>query len=153
MRVRSGLAAAEALILLAFCLVLALPLGLLTTSALGRGGLLLLVPLLWVPLGWGLRSVRVTDDQVIEVRFWPFSRSWPRTSIRSVALVDRTIGWASLPATSVSAELEAGSVWFPSLQAWALTDRSISRASKRAQLLAAAIDVPWSDQTAETTRP
>jgi hypothetical protein len=141
------------LILLAFCLVLALPLGLVTTSALGSGGLLLLVPLLWVPLGWGLRSVRVTDDRVIEVRFWPFSRSWPRTSIRSVALIDRTIGWASLPATSVSAALEAEGVWFPSLQGWALTDRSIRRASKRVQLLAAALDVPWSDQTAETTRP
>lgn len=152
MRVRSGLALAEAVILLAFCLVLALPLGLLATSALGDGGLFLLVPLLWLPVGWALRSVRVKGDRIIEVRFWPFTRSWPRASIERVALIDRTIGWASLPATSFAVELTSGSVWFPSLQAWALTTGSIRRAGNRVERLAAALDVPWSDKTADPTR-
>lgn len=152
MTVRSGLAAAEAGILLLLCLALALPLGLVSTAALGTAGLLVLVPVLWLPLGWALRSVRVTDDRIVEVRFWPFTRSWPRSAVQSVALIERTIGWASLPSTSASATLEAGSVWFPSLQAWALTDGSIRRAERRVRAIADELDVPWADETSSATR-
>jgi hypothetical protein len=146
------LALAEAGIFVAFCLALAVPVGLVATSAVGNSGLLFLLPIAWMPVGWALRCVRVKKDRIIEVRFWPFRRTWSRGSVESLSLIPRTIGWASLPGTSVSMDLTHGDVWFPTLQAWALTNGSLARAERRVEALANELGVPWSDRT-EQLRP
>jgi hypothetical protein len=137
------------MVLALLCLALSVPVGLVFMTSLGIPGLGVRLPLVWYPAGWALRCVRVEDDRIVEVRLWPFRRSWPKGSVESVALIPRTLGWASLPATSLAVQFGTDEVWFPTLQAWAITRRALTRAEARAAALAGAIGVPWTDRTAE----
>lgn len=112
-----------------------------------KRALVLPVLFVWWPLAWSLRRVRVTGKALIEVRFWPFRRSWKVETVEEFALIPRTLGWVSLPATSAGMRVASQDVWFPTLQAWALTRRSLGRAEARVTSLAEAVGVPWSDRT------
>jgi hypothetical protein len=107
----------------------------------------------WWPIAWSLRRVKVSRDSVVEVRFWPFKRSWRAAHVEELALIPRELGWAGLPATSVAMRVSGQEVWFPTLQAWGLTKGSYARAERRVNALATALDVPWTDRTDEPDRP
>lgn len=146
--VRSELATAEAAFCWALCLVLSAVV-VATTAELWAVpvAIALVVLLLWLPIAWSLRRVTVDDRAVTEVRFWPIRRSWPVDSVEGVRLAPWDVGMIGLPATRVEMDVAGTTVWFPTLQAWALTRASRRRAMERVEQLASRIGVPSSDTT------
>ena len=143
--VRSEMAIAEAVALWLFCLAL---IAILVASSSAWSVPLataLSLLLLWLACAWSLRRVVVDATAVTEIRFWPYRRSWSRDSVESLRLAPWDVGVIALPATRVEMEVTDGTIWFPTLQAWALTAPSRRRAIERVEVLGRYIGVPWTD--------